>query len=453
MHSLRKLCSFLLCAVILLSLPAAAYADSSPAPFELTLLIDGGSDAAVRAYQESYEGNLYLSLMDLSLALNGTAAQFRLNYNYTNDDGESFTILPGQAAAPVTGVTRLTVDSRPSVKHLGLARHRFFVGESERKYYTYRSTDRDLYVNLTDLQLILNVTVEVVSESAIRVFPDRPFQPDLEALSAQGFFDVFNGIVLADADTGRALYVNAPNRVLPIASLSKLLGYYLLADAMDEGRFRREDLIPISQNADRLSRSADGYIVLREGSQVPAYELLDGMLLASSNECSLALAEHVAGSEEAFVEQMKAKAAELGLRTAEFYSCSGLPIFTRSALAAKLQNRMSAQDLFLLIRALLEKHPEITEITSKKYSKMQKLDYATANSNPLVFNLDGVNGLKTGNTDKAGNCLAVSLPVSHGGETHTIVLVLLGAENAWVRNQASEILLRYAQNYYGENGF
>ena len=150
---------------------------------------------------------------------------------------------------------------------------------------------------------------------------------------------------------------------------------------------------------------------------------------------------------------MQAKAAELGLRTAEFYSCSGLPIFTRSALAAKLQNRMSAQDLFLLIRALLEKHPEITEITSKKYSKMQKLDYATANSNPLVFNLDGVNGLKTGNTDKAGNCLAVSLPVSHGGETHTIVLVLLGAENAWVRNQASEILLRYAQNYYGENGF
>ena len=229
MHSHRKLLSFLLCAVILLSLPAAAYADSSPAPFELTLLIDGGSDAVVRAYQESYEGNLYLSLMDLSLALNGTAAQFRLNYNYTNEDGESFTVLPGQAAAPVTGVTRLTVDSRHGVKHLGLARHRFFVGESERKYYSYRSTDRDLYMNLT---------VEVVSENAIRVYPDRPFAPDLEELTAQGYFDVFNGIVLADADTGRALYVNAPNRVLPIASLSKLLGYYLLADAMETFRVR-----------------------------------------------------------------------------------------------------------------------------------------------------------------------------------------------------------------------
>ena len=453
MPFVRKLFSFLLCAALLVSLSAAAFADSSPSPFELTVLVEGGTDTTVRAYQQDYEGDLYLSLMDLSLALNGTEAQFRLQYNYNNTDGESFSVLPGQTGAPFTGVTRLLTVSKPDVKHLGLSRHRFYVGENERKYYSYRSTDRDLYMSLTDLQLILNVTAEYVSESVIRLYPSRPFTPDLEQLSAEGYFDVFNGIVLADADTGRALYVNAPNRVLPIASLSKLMGYYLLADAMDEGRLRSTDVITISENAAKLSASADGYIRLTKGTGIPAYELLDAMLLASSNECSLALAEYVAGGEEAFVELMKAKAEALGLRSAEFYSSHGLPVFTRSTVTAKLQNRMSAQDLFLLIRSLLAEHPEITEITSKKYSKMEKLDYATANSNPLVFNMEGVTGLKTGNTDKAGNCLAVSLPVTHGGETHTIVLVILGAENAWVRNQASELLLRYAQNYYAENGF
>ena len=451
MRFIRKLFSFLLCAALLLSLPAAAFADSSPAPFELTVLVDGSDDTTVRADAESYAGNLYLSLLDLSLALQGTDRQFRLEYSYSNDNGEAFTVRFGQTAAD-SGVTRLVTEA-PAVRHLNLTRNRFYVEDSERKYYTYRSTDRDLYMSLTDVQLMLDMTAELVSDTCVKLYPGRAFVPDLTRLAGEGYFDMFNSILLADADTGKALYSCAPNRVVPIASLSKLMGYLLLAEAMDEGRLPPDDIVTISKDAARLSLSADGIIFLSPGAEIPVSELLEGMLLASSNECALALAEHTAGSESAFVEQMNDKAAQLGLHSAVFYTPHGLPAYTHDSVSAKLQNRMSAQDLFRLIRTLLAEHPEITQITSQKYGEMEKLDYTTANSNPLVFNLEGTTGLKTGSTNKAGYCLAASLPVTSGEETHTIILLLLGAETADVRGQAAEILLRYARSYYAENGF
>ena len=109
--------------------------------------------------------------------------------------------------------------------------------------------------------------------------------------------------------------------------------------------------------------------------------------------------------------------------------------------------------LLFLVRHILQRFPQITDITSQQYGRMPSLDYTTANSNPLVFNLEGVTGLKTGSTNKAGFCLAATLPVTSGGETHNIVLILLGAETADVRAQAAEILLRYARDYYERNGF
>ena len=81
------------------------------------------------------------------------------------------------------------------------------------------------------------------------------------------------------------------------------------------------------------------------------------------------------------------------------------------------------------------------------------MKYASANSNPLVFNLPGTTGLKTGSTTRAGYCLAASLPVTVNRETHTIILVLLGAETASERGQMSEILLKFAKKYYEQNGF
>ena len=177
------------------------------------------------------------------------------------------------------------------------------------------------------------------------------------------------------------------------------------------------------------------------------------MLLASSNECALAIAEHVAGSESEFVKNMNSRAKELELKTAKFYNPHGLPRFGESAVPSKLQNRMSAEDMFRLSAYILKNFPEITSITSLQYSNMPSLRYTTANSNPLVFNLPGTTGLKTGSTNRAGYCLVASWPVTVGKETHTMIAIIYGAENPEERGQAAEILLRYAQDWCLENGF
>ena len=209
----------------------------------------------------------------------------------------------------------------------------------------------------------------------------------------------------------------------------------------------------MSRSVASVAQSGDGIIYLEEGQEVNIRELLEAMLIASSNESSVALAERVAGSEEAFVKLMNAKAAELGLKSAKFYSSNGLPVYTNGTIPAKIQNVMSPYELFCLCSYVLKTFPEITAITSQTYTNLPAMKYASANSNPLVFNLPGVNGLKTGSTARAGYCLAASMPVTAKGETHTIILVLLGAETASERGQMAEILLRFAQHYYQQNGF
>ena len=207
-----------------------------------------------------------------------------------------------------------------------------------------------------------------------------------------------------------------------------------------------EDTVQISANAQRLSQSGDGMVVLNAGEAKPFRELLEAMLVASSNESALALAEHLCGSEEAFVVRMNEKARELGLKTTVMYNCNGLPSFSGGSMPVKRQNRMSAEDLYRLCTLLLERYPDLTDITSVALAHMPSLnDYRTANSNPLLYNMPGVNGLKTGSTNKAGYCVAATLPVQDAaGESHTLVLILLGAETADVRGQVAEILLRYA---------
>ena len=102
---------------------------------------------------------------------------------------------------------------------------------------------------------------------------------------------------------------------------------------------------------------------------------------------------------------------------------------------------------------LLERCPELTDMTGKQFIHLEKLGFTTANSNPLVFNLPGVNGLKTGSTNRAGYCVVTTLPVTVGGETHTIMAVVLGAETAELRGQGAEILLRCAKDHYEKDGF
>lgn len=443
MRALRRFLAMLLTAALLFSAPAAAFAEDGQ-PFAMTVVVDGNA-TPVRALQDAYEGNVYLSLRDLSAALSGGEKQYRYSYSYSNEDGYSFHIATGQEADNDSAGGGFP--PRSSVTYLSLRRNKLYVDGQERKYYSYREGS-NLYLGLTDIELMLDLTVRAISDTKLEFLPSQPFRPNPQTLREDGYFEAFNAIVLGDVTNGKLLFTSQSSRSFPIASLSKLMTYLLVMEAVEEGELRMSDRVPISEAAETLSKSADGMIKMQAGMSVPLEELLTAMLLASSNESALALAEYAAGSESAFVERMNRRAKELGLKSAEFYTAHGLPVYVGESVPVKRQNLMSASDLFTLCGYLLAHFPQLTQITSRQYAKLPTLDYTTANSNPMVFNMPGVTGLKTGNTNRAGFCLTVSLPVRAEGEEHDLVLVMLGAESVDLRGQAAEILLRWAQENY-----
>ena len=441
----RMILALVLMAALLLSCGATAFAD--PSPFSLALLI-GDKTVTVRAMLNEYPGNYYISLTDLSAGLDGTRCAFRFAYQNTPADGEFFTVNTRQSSGAWSGAGNAT--EKPWISSFVPFRNRIFVDGPEHRYYTYRD-GLDLYMSLTDIQLMLNITAEF-TEEGIRLYPDRPFRADLEELDRAGYFDAFSAVLVADADTGDILFSRNAGDPVPIASISKLMTYLLLAEGIQRGEISVYDSVGVSEKAAALSRGVDAMVTLYTDQRYPYQDMLGAMLLASSNECALALAEHLCGSEEAFVARMNERARELGLKTAHFYNPNGLPVYLQQAVSTKVQNCMSAEDLFSLCSLLIREHPELLNITRERYGSMPSLKYVTANSNAVVFNLPGCNGLKTGSTNKAGSCLAASLPVTVNGETHTAVAIVLGSETAYGRNQAAEILLRAARDTWQEQG-
>ena len=454
-RSFLRVLSVLLAVVVLFAaFPGIAFAEDAIflRPFSLTLYV-GDRAFGVRAYHASYTNNIFLSLSDLSMALDGTEKQYSIMFGKSAQDGEYHAIQTGEAyLEDNSGITPTEYDEREDV-WLVFKRNRLFVNGADRKYYTCREGGYDLYMNLVDVQLMLDLCVQQVSGDVFRVYPQKGFEPDFLSLQADGYFDALNGFVVGDVDTGIMLCGSRMYDAAPIASISKLMTYLLTMEAVQRGTFSTDDVVEVSPAVAGMASSGDGIIYMEEGQQVTVQEFLEAMLVASSNESSVALAELAEGSEEKFVQRMNTRAAELGLSSAKFYTSNGLPIYSDGEIPAKLQNTMSPYELFKLCAYVLKTFPNLTDITSKTYVSLPSLKYASANSNPLVFNLQGITGLKTGSTTRAGYCLAASLPVTVNGETHTVILILLGAETASERGQMAEILLRFAKNYYEQNGF
>ena len=168
--------------------------------------------------------------------------------------------------------------------------------------------------------------------------------------------------------------------------------------------------------------------------------------MVSSNECSLALAEHLCGSEEAFAERMNQKAIALGLsENVKFYNPHGLPVYHNDVLTAKLQNHMSANDMFKLASHVMNTYPEITDITSQKRAVLSSFrNYEAKNTNSLLYNVPGVVGLKTGTTNKAQSCLVSAYETQDlSGETHYLIAIVYGCENAQTQGYLSMVLMNY----------
>ena len=290
------------------------------------------------------------------------------------------------------------------------------------------------------------------SENGIRIDTLKPYRLSEASLKNPSFFQGVHAALLGEAQSGEVWLSHHAHVPFAIASITKLMTYLVLADALKEGRISRSDIVIIPTEVSLLSKGGDGVIAMETGQKANVEDLLKGMLLPSSNECSLALAIHAEGSEEAFVQKMNEKAEEIGLCDQPvFYNCHGLPGFTDDLAACKVQNQMSASDMFHLIRVLAETCPEVLELTSLKTAHLSSLHADVTNTNPLLFHVPGVIGMKTGTTDMAGHCLAALLKgKDRNGKDRLITMIELGADSDEIRVTFSEQLIRYGMRMVTE---
>lgn len=414
----------------------------------LVFSVDGGEGKTVRTLHYMYENNRYVSLRDVAAALSGTPKHIDVSFS-----GDSFLINSGRDYTPAGGENA----SFPATTNTGapyvyatrpLALNPILLDGRQLRYLSFlglNSANRqDCFMSLTDLAMQLDLNL-ALSDGVVFVNSAEGYRIDLEALREEGFFSEIHSALVGLCDTGTVYAAWEPDLVVPIASTTKLMSFLVAMDAAADGEIALTDPVTITEEAARLSWTADGVIYMQAGWVTNVTELLCGMLLPSSNECALALAIHVAGSEEAFVERMNRKARVLGLSDgAVFCNSHGLPAFTDSVAATKIQNRMSANDMFLLVSHILKTYPEITGITSLPYAELPGLGTAVYNSNPLLYNLPGVVGLKTGTTNMSGACLVcLTEAADASGTPHRLVAIEFGAEDPTVRTTLTEELMRY----------
>ena len=236
--------------------------------------------------------------------------------------------------------------------------------------------------------------------------------------------------LVIDAATGDVLASENARMRLPPASLTKIMTSYIIADEIEQGRITLDDRVPISVKAWRMEGSR---MFIREGTEVSVADLLRGIVIQSGNDASVAMAEYIAGDEEAFAGLMTQTAKSLGMDNTNFMNATGLP---------DEMHYTTAEDLAILTRALINRFPEHYAIYSEKYFSYN--DIRQANRNALLWRDDSVDGVKTGHTQAAGYCLVAS---AMENDTR-LISVVMGARDERTRAAESQKLLNYGFRYY-----
>lgn len=419
----------------------------------LSLTVDGGKAFTVKALDYGYSYNRYVSLRDFAAAMNGSPKSFGLKIGNETIDITTGGSYEGSGSDndPFEKTEREFDDENALYKTGSLKINTITVdGDYKPRYYTMIGTTddgrKDAFMSVTDLAMMMDLHI-VFDGKAMSVNTSEPFTVDMEDLRADGFYWEVHSALVGNVSTGEIYESHEKDLSVPIASTTKLMTYLCVMDAVRDGEISLDTVAKVSKKGEILSRTGDGVIKMQEGDEAPVSELLRGMLLPSSNECALTLAETVSGSEEAFVERMNAKARLLGLSDATiFYNAHGLPIYTENLSTSKIQNHMSAQDMFLLVKHILDNYPQIRDITSMKTANLPSFSRDVKNTNPLLYNLPEVFGLKTGTTVMSGACLVAAMDVvTPEGETQQLVAMEFGAEDSLVRATLCQELLLYAR--------
>ncbi|SFJ28791.1 D-alanyl-D-alanine carboxypeptidase (penicillin-binding protein 5/6) [Thermoflavimicrobium dichotomicum] len=240
--------------------------------------------------------------------------------------------------------------------------------------------------------------------------------------------------VLMDALSGKILFEKNSHEKLPPASITKVMTMLLIMEALDQGKISLKDKVRVSEKAATMGGSQ---IFLEPGEEMSVEDMLKAIAVASANDAAVAMAEHIGGTEEHFVELMNKRAAELGLKNTHFQNSNGLPADNHYS---------SAHDIAVMSRELL-KHPEITKYTGIYEDYLRKNSpkpFWLVNTNKLVRFYPGVNGLKTGFTSEARFCLTATAKRDH----MQVIAVVMGEPDSKIRNKEVSQMLDYAFNQY-----
>ena len=241
--------------------------------------------------------------------------------------------------------------------------------------------------------------------------------------------------VLMERSTGEVLLEhNAHERLRP-ASVTKVMTLLLIMEALDDGRIGWDDMVQTSAAA---AAKGGSQIYLEENEQLPLEEMLKSIVVSSANDCACAMAEHIAGSEAAFVEMMNARAEQLGMTDTHFVNCTGLDDEQEAA-----EHLTTAYDIALMSRALLG-HEAIKKYTTIWMDTVRDGQFGLSNTNKLVRFYDGTTGLKTGYTSAAGHCLSASAE-RNGME---LIAVVLHCASSTDRFESAKALLNYGFSNY-----
>ena len=238
--------------------------------------------------------------------------------------------------------------------------------------------------------------------------------------------------LLMEKSTGEILYAQNEHDALPPASVTKIMTVLLTMEAIDDGRISLEDMVTVSAYAAGMGGSQ---VFLAEGEQMSVDDLLKAVCVSSGNDAAVALAEHVAGVTELFVEQMNNRARELGMKDTHFVNCTGLTAEGHVT---------SAYDIALMSRELLLHHPQVRNYTTIWMDTLRSGTFGLSNTNKLIRFYEGATGLKTGFTQEAGYCISATAE-RDGME---LIAVIMKGTTSDSRNTDAKTLLNYGFSTY-----
>ena len=239
--------------------------------------------------------------------------------------------------------------------------------------------------------------------------------------------------ILMEASTGTIIYEKNMHKVLPPASITKIMTLILIYEALEEGTITKETIVTSSSHAASMGGSQ---VYLEEGEQQTVETLMKCICISSANDACVAMAEHLCGTEEAFVDEMNKKAKELGMNDTHFVNCCGLDVDGHVS---------SAYDIALMSKELIGKHPDIMTYSTTRMDSMTHVtkngstEFGLTNTNKLLSSYQGITGLKTGSTSKARYCLSATATRND----IDMIAVILSAPDTKTRFKEAATLLNY----------